>query len=181
MKRKQSIRLTALCAVLAALGVVLLLLGSLIESLDLSAAMLASLLITVAVIEGGGYWPWLTYAVVALISLLLLPNKFAAVAFILSGYYPIVKEKLERIRSRTVVWIIKLVSFNLSLVVFLVMIRFFFTAIDISILPGTDSTLNHILTFGLGNLIFILYDLLLTRIVSLYLVKIRNKIGFGKK
>lgn len=178
MKRKQRIRLTALCAVLAALGVALLSLGSIIESLDLSAAMLASLLITVAVIEGGGYWPWLTYAVVALISLLLLPNKFAAVAFILSGYYPIVKEKLERIRSRTVVWIIKLASFNISLVLLLVIVRFLFTSIDISILPDNNAVLNHILTFALGNVIFLLYDLLLTRVVSLYIIKLRNKIRF---
>ena len=65
----------ALCAVLSALGVVLLYLGSFIEVLDLSVALLASLAIVVLVIERGGAYPMMTYGVTALLSLLLLPNK----------------------------------------------------------------------------------------------------------
>ena len=179
--QKQRIRLTALCAVLAALGVVLLLIGSLIESLDLSAAMFASFLITIAVIEGGGYWPWLTYSVVTLISLLLLPNKLPAVAFLLYGYYPIVKEKLERIRNRAVTWFIKLVSFNLTLIALCVAMQLLFTGIDFYILPANYVALNYIVILGVGNLAFVLYDVLLTRIIILYIAKIRNKIGFRKK
>ena len=64
-----------LCAVLSALGVVLLYLGSFIEVLDLSVALLASLAIVVLVIERGGAYPMMTYGVTALLSLLLLPNK----------------------------------------------------------------------------------------------------------
>ena len=47
----------ALCAILAALGIALLFIGSIIDVLDLSAAMFASILTVIPVIECGKYWP----------------------------------------------------------------------------------------------------------------------------
>ena len=79
MRRSGKIKTLALCSMLAALGVVVLLLGSFIEVLDLSAAMLASLILVITVIETGKAWPWLTYSVTALTALLLLPYKLPAV------------------------------------------------------------------------------------------------------
>ncbi len=180
MKRR-NVKILALCAVLSALGVVILLLGSLIEVLDLSAAMVASLLITIAVIEGGSYWPWLTYTVITVISLLLLPSKFAAVVFALSGYYPIIKEKLERLKKRPLIWCIKLVVFNVALSGLLFVLKAFFPSVDIMLLPGISSSINYIAIYIAGNLTFVLYDILLTRIVSFYIFKLRDKLKFGKK
>lgn len=47
----------ALCALLAALGVAVLWIGSVIDVLDLSAAMFASILTVIPVIEYKKYWP----------------------------------------------------------------------------------------------------------------------------
>ncbi len=178
--KKRNIKLLALCSVLAALGVVILFLGSMFELLDLSAAIFASLLITVAVIEGGSYWPWLTYAVTAVIALLLLPIKFAAVAFTLSGYYPIVKEKLEKLKNRPLVWTIKLVIFNLALTALLFVLKAFLPGVDISLVPGA-ALINYIVLYLLGNSIFVMYDILLTRIVTFYILRLRDKLKINKK
>ena len=51
---KKSTKRLTLCAVLTALGVVVLSLGSLLEVLDLSAAALAGMLVVIVVIEVGG-------------------------------------------------------------------------------------------------------------------------------
>ena len=72
--RKQTKYLTV-SAMLAALGVVLLSLGAMVEVLDISVAVLASLLTVYAVIEMGGAYPWLIWLVTSVLSLLLLPQK----------------------------------------------------------------------------------------------------------
>lgn len=110
-------RLMAICSVLAALGVVLLYVGSFVEVLDLSVALLASLAIVVLVIERGGVYPWMTYAVTALLALLLLPNKVPAIVYAcFMGFYPILKERIEGLRWRALRIVIKLVAFNVSVI-----------------------------------------------------------------
>ena len=56
-RRKNGTRRLAFAAILAALGVVLLELGSLVEVLDLSAAILVSVFVAYAMIELRGAYP----------------------------------------------------------------------------------------------------------------------------
>ena len=106
--KKHTKRLTV-SAMLAALGVVIMSLGALIESLDLTTAALASMLCIYAVIELGRGYPWMIWAVTSLLSLLLLPYpKTPALFYVLMGAYPIIKEKLEK-RPRWLCFCLKLV------------------------------------------------------------------------
>ena len=105
----------ALCAVFSALGVVLLYMGAIFEVLDLSAAAIASMLCVVIISEIGGIYPWLVYAVTSLLSLLLLPNKFGALIYAcMAGYYPMLKAKIEGLRSNGLRLLFKIGFFNLS-------------------------------------------------------------------
>ena len=165
---------------LAALGVVVLLLGSFIEVLDLSAAMLASLILVITVIETGKAWPWLTYSVTALTALLLLPYKLPAVMYLLAGYYPIVKEKLERL-PRVLAWVIKLLIFNVSLALVLISLKLFLPSVSIELIPGMNMLYTYIAYYAAGNVVFVLYDILLTRIVSFYILKLRDRLGISIK
>ena len=74
MKKTKKI---ALAAILSALGVLILLLGSIITVLDLTMVAMASLLIMLAVVEIGGGYPYLIWLVTGFLSLLLLPDKFS--------------------------------------------------------------------------------------------------------
>lgn len=170
----------ALCSVVSALGVVLLLLGSLVEVLDLTVAMLASILTVIIVVEVGGFWPWLTYLVISAVSLLVLPYKMPAFVFLLSGYYPIVKEKLERL-NRVLAWAIKVVIFNASLAVGLLAFKLFAPEADLSLIPNLSPTLTYVVLFAVGNVVFVLYDIALTRIISFYIYKLRDRFGFIKR
>ena len=113
---KNSTKKLTVCAMLAALGVILLYVGSLIEVVDISMAVIASLLTVVAVIEYGGSAPWLIYGVTSILALVLLPNKTPAALYALFfGFYPILKEKFEKL-PRTVSWVLKELTFNIALV-----------------------------------------------------------------
>lgn len=179
-KSKTSIKSIAFCGILSALGVVIMYIGSLFESLDLTFAMIASLLLVFTVIECKGFMPWLTYAVISLVSILLLGNKLPAVAFIVSGYYPIVKQYFEKIKNRAISWVLKIVVFNLALTVLVFLFKLILPSIDLLGVSFIGGNLRYVAVYLLGNLIFVLYDLLLTRIIIIYLYRLRKKLGIFK-
>ena len=166
----------ALCGILAGLGVAVMYLGSFIEILDLTVAVVASLFCIVAVIEIGSKWAWGIYAATSLLSVLLLPNKFpVAVYLFFAGFYPIIKEKLEgKIKPRVLSYVLKLIIFNLAFAAI--------AAVSIFVLrlPMEGDWLLPAL-FALGNLTFVVYDLALTRLITMYIVTIRPRLTFLKK
>ena len=165
-------RLTT-AAVLSALGVILLSLGAFVEVLDLSMAVLASLCVIFAVIELGGSYPYLVYAVISLLSLILLPHKTPALAFALfAGYYPILKAALERRLSRWVGFACKLALFLAVLAaVTLISLRLF--TLDLSVPRRLLWWL-----FPLAIPFFAIYDLALTRLITFYVRRLRKKFKF---
>jgi len=167
--KKATRRLTA-SAILAALGVVLLLLGSFVQVLDLSMAAIASILVVFAVIEIGGKYPMLIYAVTSVLSLLLLPVKTAAlIYFVFAGYYPILKAVLEGRLTKPVAWLLKVVIFGAAVAVGLFAAgKLFF--MDLSWIFANWWFLLCLLP------VFVLYDIALTRLISAYLGKWRDRL-----
>jgi len=160
---------------MAALCVVFLFLGSVITVLDLSFAAMSSIVIVLAVIELGGSYPWLIWAVVSILSLLLLPDKFGAVTFLVfAGYYPIIKKHIEGLHSLVIQWILKLIVFNAAITLII--------AVSVFILKlPTDEIGFGIIVYGLCNITFIIFDIALTKLIALYLFRFRNKFKFFKK
>jgi hypothetical protein len=164
-----------LAAVLSALGVVILLIGSLVQVLDISMAVIASLLVVFAVIELRGPYPYLVYAVTSAVSLLVLPVKSAALIYLLfAGYYPIIKAALEGHLTRTLAWIIKLVVFNLVLgVTVLLAVLLVFSEIP------PEWVKYWWLLLALEP-VFLLYDVALTRLITVYVLRLRQRLRFLK-
>ncbi len=168
--RKQTKYLTV-SAMLCALGVILLSLGSLVDVLDITMAVLASLFCVYAVIEIGSSYPWLIWLVTSLLSLLLLPMKTPALFYALfAGFYPILKEKLEK-RSRPVSWVLKLVVFHVSLGVIVLVLRLFFPA---TLDMGRIQWMPLVLYLSCVAC-FVLYDYALSHMITFYLVKLRHR------
>ena len=186
---KKTKKLT-LGAMLAAMGAVLLLLGSLFQVLDLSMAAIASFVCVVAVIELGSGWAWIIYAVVGVISVLIRPTSFAPwvyVAFL--GYYPIIKEKVERLK-KPIAWALKMISFNVSLIACCVVSYFLMTADKPSDIFDFFNTLLGFPGAGIAvavglyvfvNFVFVIYDVALTRLISMYIFRLRDKFKFLHK
>ena len=175
-------------AVLAAMGVVLLMIGAFVEVLDLSMAAMASFFCIFSVIEMGKGYPWLIYATTGVLSIVLMPFSLGGWCYLLFfGFYPIIKEKIEKL-SRVASWIVKLGIFNILVTVFLIVFRFLFlndfniVIQELSaILGGTNSyAIMAICVYAVLNVIFVLYDITLTRLIILYLTRIRGKFKFLK-
>ena len=87
----------AVGGVLAALAVTILLLGGLIPVGTYVAPMLAALplIVLLAELPRGLCVGW--YAVVAILGVLLCPDKETAFVFVFLGWYPILRPRLERL------------------------------------------------------------------------------------
>ncbi len=170
MSKQTNTKRLTVCAMLAALGVVLLWIGSILEVAEISMAVVASLLCVIAVIEYGSASAWLVFAVTSVLSLILLPNKGVAATYVLFfGYYPIIKEKLER-HSRVRRWVEKELIFHVALVAIFAVWRF--------VLFPTASKMPFVMALvmiALFEAAFVLYDVALTRLISYYLFRLRKR------
>ena len=176
-----------LCALLAAMGVALIFLGSVIEVLDLSVAVFASFFCIFAVIELGGAYPWLLYAVTSLLAVILMPYTMGGWFYLLFfGYYPILKEKLERLK-KPIAWGLKLVILNVALFISVVLAYFLFfgqtdgSLIDAFVYIFGGEGFGEILAIGvyaLVNVVFIVYDIALTKLITFYFIKLRHRFKF---
>ena len=169
MKTTSTKKIT-LSAILAAVGVIIILISGVFTTLDLTCAVLAGFCVIIAVIEVGGFYPYLVYLVCALSSVLLCPNKIAPMLFLLfTGWYPILKRVIEAYHP-VIVWALKLSAFNI-----------FFGAV---VLASTKLALltefaleMKPLVFLVANGAFVLYDVALTSVITFYLMKIRKMLG----
>lgn len=161
-------RRIAVCSLLAALSIVFMMVGAITDILDLTMMMLASFCIVFAVVEIGEKWAWLVYGVSAVLSLLFLPSKSAALLYLLGGAYPIFKAWFEKYRS-VIAWILKLSLFNTLQLLFILLAQ---KLLGLSG-AGYEFVLGEIL---LGNVVFVVYDLCLTVCVTVYLVRLRRRL-----
>ncbi len=167
-KTSQQVKYLTVSAMLCALGVVILGLGAVIEVLDISVAVIASLLVAYAVIEIGGPYPWLIWIVTATLALLLLPLKTPVLFYaLLTGFYPIIKQKIERKMARLPAWMLKFGVLALSLVVIWAVARLFAP----TLLETPGGWVMVAATVALGLIAFVLYDFCLSRLITAYFVK----------
>ena len=168
----QKTKKLAICSALSALGVVTLILGSLFGVLDISMAVIASLFAIIAVIEYGGSAPWLVFAVTSVLSLMIMPQNSSAWMYMLFfGYYAIIKEKLER-RNKILSWVFKELIFNAALAAIFVIGKLLLYK------NTSEPLIIYIALIALCEMVFPIYDIALTRLISMYVYKIRNRFNF---
>ena len=168
---KGNTRRIAAAAMLCALGVVVLALGSVISVLDLTMVALSSIFIFFAVIEMGNPYQYLIYTVTALLSVLLLPDKYSAFLYLIfGGIYPILKQFAERLPT-LFSWVVKFLYFNAVLAAMIYGAKFLF---------GVDEEELTIVLFAMGNLTFFLYDVAMTKLITYYLSSLRKRLKIEK-
>ena len=168
-------RALTVSAILCALGVILLALGSLVQVLDITMAALASFLVIFAVIEIGGKYPVLIYAVTALLSVLLVPYKTAPLLYLcFAGYYPLLKAVLEGRLPRVWAWVLKVLLFNAALALTLVLAIKLFAEFAVP-------AVWYYYLLPLCSVVFVIYDIALTRVITMYLLRWRHRFRFLHK
>ena len=171
-KTSQQVKYLTVSAMLCALGVVILGLGAVIEVLDISVAVIASLLTVYAVIEMGGPYPWLIWIVTSIVALLLLPLNTPVLFYaLLTGFYPILKQKIERRMARLPAWAVKIGVLAVSMGVMWAVMWLFAPAL----LETTGGWIMIAATLVLGVFAFVLYDFCLTKMITVYFVKLQKR------
>ena len=148
----------ALGGVLAALAVVIMCLGTLIPVATFICPMVCILLAQVVLKTCGVRIAWAWYGAVAILSLLLAPDKEAAAVFAFLGYYPIVKPRLDKTRLR---WLWKGLLFNASVLVMYWLLLQVLGMAQIAAEFAEMGTVMMFVTLILGNVTFFLLDRLL--------------------
>ena len=162
------------------------------------SAMMAALSCTFMFLS---YFPYLTYAIPGIAGMFIMAivieinckwaiGGFLASAFFVLlfaeiesafmfvgflGYYPIVKAAVERLRKPIIEWIIKIVCFNVAvLIVYLLLSK---------ITGFSTEEFGKFAEYGLwillaaGNVVFVVYDIAVSRVAMMYMGVIRPKLG----
>ena len=167
-KTSTQVKYLTVSAMLCALGVIVLGLGAVIEVIDLTVAVIASLLTVYAIIEMGGAYPWLIWAVTSIIALLFLPLKTPVLFYaLLTGYYPIIKQKIERRFARIPAWSIKFGVLAVSIGIIWGTAQLFLP----DLMESPNGWIAIVAALVLAVLAFVLYDICLTRLITLYFVR----------
>ena len=156
---------------MVALGTAIMLLGAVIEVLDLSVCAIASMLVVFIYIEIGSYYPWLVWICTTLATALIFPGTPIWVEYLfVFGIYPLMKAYIERLPRWS--WlIVKILYINA-----VIWGMFLVTELLLGI-PFFEegSRLLTIFTYVLMNVAFVVYDVFITIMVRFYFDKIRPR------
>ena len=166
------IKRLALTSLLSALSATLLIIGSVFEMLDLTVAALASVCVILAYVEMGTKYALCVWAVSSILSLALLPSSAGIYFAMFLGFYPVVKIWVEKLK-KVLAYILKFLIFNLSITAVLLSFRFILGLQD-----GTPALFAVL--YVCFNVFCFIYDVVLSRIIMLYIYKFRQKLGFDR-
>ena len=148
----------ALGGVLAAVAVVIMALGTIIPVATYVCPMLCILVLRGVVKTCGKRIGWAWFGAVAILSLLLAPDKEAAAVFCAIGYYPMVKPSLDR---RKLPWLWKGLLFNAAILSLYALLMYVLGMEQIlRDFEGAGIALTAV-TLLLGNVTFFMMDRLL--------------------
>ena len=174
-------RRMALCGMMAALAVVVMLLGGVIPLATFCCPMFASLALLPILAESGRKWTVRTYAAVAALSLMLCPDKEAALLFAFLGYYPAIKPALDRIGKKPLRIAAKLGVFNLAAGSMLLLIAFVLNMQAIVAEYAAMGVIGGAAFVVLANVTMLMYDRMLLIMYVIYIRKLRPTLMGGRK
>ena len=171
--RNNKVRNVAYSSMFTALSVIVCILASFFSTMSLTITAIAGVISAIAVVQCGYKYSLLSYIASSVLIFLFAPNRECAVYYILFfGHYPIVKVLLERIGNKLLRRGLKFIIGN---VLFAISLWILVNLIGVEESIGKEELL--ILT-GLFNGAFIMFDILIGRIVFIYVNKYMGKNGF---
>lgn len=174
--KKSKSKQMALGGIFCALAILLMLMGGILPIATFTAPVFASLCLLPILIEMGVKTALLCYGAISLLSFMLVPDREAALFFVLlTGYYPILQPYFLKIRNRVLRILAKLLLFNLAVAaIYALLLLLFAPALQ------QDFAQHAVWFWGilllLGNFTFLLYDILIDRVKFAYCCKVRPRL-----
>ncbi len=143
---------------------------------------MAGMLTMFTVVEIDKKWAIGSYVATSLIGLLFVANKEAVMYYVaFFGYYPVMKAILESKLPRAAEYVLKFLLFNASILLSgVVLVKVF--GMPYNDLLGIDGESAFFTKYalpimlGMGNAVFILYDVALTRLLTAYVYVWQKKL-----
>jgi hypothetical protein len=157
---KTNAKQIAMGGVFASLAIVIMCLGGLIPIATFVCPMICMLILHLIRKLCGNRIAWAWYGVVAILSVLLGPDKEAAAVFVFLGYYPIIKPKIDRIKPG---WLWKGIYFNAVILLLYQLLIYLFGMDQIAAEYRELGKVLTVVVLLIGNLCFFLLDRVLTQ------------------
>lgn len=157
--RNSNAKVIALGGLLGAVALVILCLGGLIPLATYICPMLCAIVQYIVYRCCGRRIAWTWYVAVALLALLMGPDKEAALVFVMLGYYPMVKPFFEKSRL-SVLW--KLLLFNGAVLILYGLLLKLFGLDAVAAETEELGIIGLVILLVMGNAVFFLLDRLLT-------------------
>lgn len=146
----------ALGGVLAALAVTIMCMGGLIPVATFLCPAACIMVLEIVRRKCGVRIGWAWYGAVAILSLLLGPDKEAAAIFLFLGYYPLIKPFFDQWKVK---WILKLAYFNAVILSLYWLLMHIFGMEQLLEEFAEMGTILVLITLLMGNLTFVMLDL----------------------
>ena len=157
---RNKVKPIAFGGILAALAMVIMSMGGLIPVATYACPALCFILLYTVLRFCGRRIAWAWYGAVAVLSLILGPDKEAAAVFVFLGYYPILKPRIDKLPAK---WLCKGILFNVAI---LTMYWLLIHLMGMAQLAEEFSKLGIVITIVMlvfGNVIFFLLDMVLNK------------------
>ena len=158
MARRNTANPIATGGILAALAVVIMAMGGMIPATTFICPMLCMLLLQLIqkFFQNRVGWAW--YGAVAILSLIMSPDKEAAAVFLAIGYYPLLKPTMDGMRLK---WLWKALFFNVVILMLYWLLMHIFGMAELLQEFEEMGTIMTLVTLLMGNATFFLLDMLL--------------------
>lgn len=161
------------CAVMAALATVLMLIGY-FPYLTYAVPCIASLAIMAVVIELNKKSAFLTYLASLLPIFLFCEMESKLLYICLVGFYPILKALFEKLPSRILEYLLKIVCLNVAVFLIYLASTFVF-GISFDDM-GQIGEYGAIVLIAAANIAFLAYDFCLTTMAQFYIIRIHKSV-----
>ncbi len=159
----------SLGGVVASLCLLMMFLTAIFPPFSIVVPMFTGMLIGVVAEEANRKWALVTYAAVSVLCLFMTPSCESTMLFIMFfGYYPVIKGLLDKLKPAPIRWIVKLVCFNVPVVLCYWIIANLFGIYD---MWSDFDFLGKYLIPGLlllANFMFLMYDYTLGSVAIMY-------------
>ncbi|MDO4174301.1 MAG: hypothetical protein Q4D42_06010 [Eubacteriales bacterium] len=161
MQRQDQTKYMTFGAIMAALGVVLLLLGSIIPGMRLSCVAIASVLAAMVFVRCGFGYALLCVIATALLSFLLVPAKEVGLLYaVFFGPYALIKNGIERLHNLPLEWVVKLAYCGVTAV-----LLFWFSDQVLAMVP--ELLAAHLwLYLPVILILFAVYDIVFSKLIA---------------
>lgn len=161
-------------AIMSALAVVIML-TSYFPYLTYAIPAISGLCVMVVLIETDYKWAVFTYISSAVLVFMFAEMESKFLYVFLFGYYPILKSLIEKINKQIFEWILKIIIFNISiLLVYGVFSKLFALSLDDF---GALKQYGVAILLLLSNIVFIVYDIAVSRMSMVYINMLHPKIN----